>query len=392
MWADRAGSAVGLSRSGSLAHLRGTAVRNYTTGAGLADAWAQAGDEVKYFGRGRDARRRMRSQLSPRPKVYLDLNIYDSAVKRGWVKQLEQALRSERAVVHGSVELLIEAMRIDNDRLRRQIVATIVATVDRRLPPAGHRYAQEVLGEIRRCHPDWLEATPNRLSESAALVRATQLWQRLRQDPGYLPWGMKANAALLHGALGSGRAGQRARRALMSKRKEPDVLHMLGDTRRHLEAVVLSMSSAERHWRVVGGALWWDALRGDPQLADMRTWLGGYLHPPDQLSRTEWMTSWCTQVSAAAIAVHIALLMAEYHQIEPGVKLQTSNALDVLHVPYLLGLDLVLTADTSFAKVLSSVRVDVGESMAEVGTFDWGTNWPGFELRRVLAATPSVVE
>jgi hypothetical protein len=135
---------------------------------------------------------------------------------------------------------------------------------------------------------------------------------------------------------------------------------------------------------VVGGALWWDALRGDPQLADMRTWIGGYLRPLDQLVRAEWMTFWCEEIDGDAVQTHVAEMLAEFHQTDPGVKLSTSNALDVLHVPYLFGLDLVITADKSFSKVLSSVRSELSRPLARVAVFDPSASDHAAELSRLL--------
>jgi len=318
--------------------------------------------------------------------VYLDLNIYDHAVKRAWVGQLQSVLIAERVITYGSGELLIEAMRTKDNRLRRRLVSTILRVVQHRLPPVGHRQAQQVLAEIRRCHPDWLTARPDRKLETSALDRSKSLWRRLERDPGYLPWGMVANAGLLHGALGSGRDGQKARRALVAKHIEPDVLDLLGDAKAHLEQSVAGLTGAERHWRVVGGALWWDALLGDPQLADMKTWIGGFVRPIDQLSRSLWMAFWCNEVAAAAVPVHVAELLAEYHQTDRGVGLQTSNALDVLHVPYAFGLDLVITADKGFAKVLARVRSALAEPTALVQTFDSTTSTPDADLRRLFSS------
>jgi hypothetical protein len=291
---------------------------------------------------------------------------------------------AERASVFGSGELLIEAMRIRDDSLRRRMVSAILGVVGQRLPPVGYRHAAEVLSEIRRCHPGWLAQKPDRRPESMALARAKALWGRLARDPAYLPWGMAANAGLLHAALGSGREGQKARRALVAKHKEPDVTDMLGDARPNLEQAVAALMPDERHWRVVGGALWWDALRGDPQLADMKTWLAGYMRPLDELSRLEWMRFWISEVSASAVPVHVAELLAEYHQTDLGIGLQASNALDVLHVPYTFGLDLVITADNSFAKVLGAVRKSVAVEMADVRVFSSATLTPAADLRKLL--------
>ena len=334
--------------------------------------------------RRRERSRRRFKSLRTHRSVYLDLNIYDDALKSRWASRLSPTLQASGAIVYGSGELLIEAMRISGERFRRQTVGAIVRTVRQRLAPVGYRHAAEIVSEIRRCRPAMLAAKPDKRSELRALQRAREVWRRVERNPSYLPWGMVNNAGLLHQALGSGRDGQRARRALVAKHQDPDVLDMLGTARSHLEARVQVMPPVERHWRVVGAALWWDALLGDPQLADMKTWMGGYLRPIHELNRTDWMIFWCNEIDPDAVQTHVAEMLAEFHQIDPGVKLSTSNALDVLHVPYLFSLDLVVTADKSFAKVLQQVRKGVTKPIADVRLFDPSAADHPAELARLL--------
>jgi hypothetical protein len=116
----------------------------------------------------------------------------------------------------------------------------------------------------------------------------------------------------------------------------------------------------------------------------MKTWIGGYLRPVDDLSRSDWMQFWCTEIREAAVQAHVAWMLAEYHQTDPGIKLSTSNALDVLHAPYLLGLDVMVTADFAFAKVLESVKAEITEPMARVAVFDPRAANPQAELRSAI--------
>ncbi len=116
----------------------------------------------------------------------------------------------------------------------------------------------------------------------------------------------------------------------------------------------------------------------------MKTWMAGYLRPPDELNRSGWVTFWCNEIDPDAVQTHVAEMLAEFQQIDPGVKLSTSNALDVLHVPYLFGFDLVVTADKSFAKVLQEVSKGVTRPIADVRLFDPSAADHPVELARWL--------
>jgi hypothetical protein len=228
----------------------------------------------------------------------------------------------------------------------------------------------EVLSEIQRLRPAWLRRPAEARAAEAALRRAKAAWRRLRDNSSYIPSGIPTNEAFVRQLQKEGREGQKARKAILRQGLEPDVESALGTARPLLESDVNAMSPSDRHWRVIGGALWWDALAGATGLADMRTWLSGSLRPINEIPRDDWMRVWCLEIDIWRVPAFALYMLAELHQTDLGVELNTSNSFDAIHASYLLDVDSIISRDRNFLKVVEAIRPDVPFGFAKTVQFD----------------------
>jgi hypothetical protein len=130
------------------------------------------------------------------------------------------------------------------------------------------------------------------------------------------------------------------------------------------------MGPPERHWRVIGGALWWDALAGDSALSDMRTWLAGSLRSLNDIPRDDWMNVWCLEIDVRRVPAFVVYMLAEFHQTDVGIDLNKSNAIDAIHASYLMDVDAIVSRDRNFIRVIDAIRLDVPFTFAKAVQFD----------------------
>jgi len=71
--------------------------------------------------------------------------------------------------------------------------------------------AEEFLGELGRCRPDWIVRQPTAAGKTRYLELQRRQWNHLKRNPSYLPQGASTVMTILHTEFGLNRTRQSAR-------------------------------------------------------------------------------------------------------------------------------------------------------------------------------------
>jgi hypothetical protein len=293
-------------------------------------------------------------------RIYLDNNVYSFIQEAREAREARQLFRAIPAEVLASDTVVLEAAPIKDreERLTRMAVLRAVSR-DRIDPPFTYRQSQEVLREIRRCHPEWLRSDPALSSIDKILDVHRRRWKKLRNDvlfdpadgfPQYLQ------------AVGSSHTDYaNAQKQLRELRSQSENLSFQASDP-EFQAFLEPLSQADRFWRLAAAAQWAAALDGAPEAGDFRDFLGPYLIRLP--SSGAWKRFWYVEAAAEDLPLIRLHYAVAFHQ--PSRPVTRGNLLDAHHAVYLPDCDLFLTCDQDFFAVLNLVRA--GFPSADLGS------------------------
>lgn len=281
--------------------------------------------------------------------VYLDTNVYSYLLEAREVRQARDYFRKIAATILVSDTVILETARVPkrNERQRRLKAVRTVSNV-RIDPPTPYREAIEILNEIRRCRPTWLESKPDESMVKKCLRLNRRNWNDFKYNslpdpavglPEYLRDAEPATNTFL--------AGQRQIRQALLQDEALEVRAGSSELQQYLE----SAGQTARYWRLQSAAVWARALNGHAAMRDYKDFLGPYLAGP--IGREEWDLFWVRDVNDNAMPVGRLRSTIEFHQFT--AKVSHGNPMDTDHGVHLADCDLLLTCDKEFSKVLNLV-------------------------------------
>jgi hypothetical protein len=256
--------------------------------------------------------------------------------------------------VSASGENLFEAFRI-NDEVERGLrirtirrVAATKLTVQR-----PYQMAQDLVAEIRRCRPEWLNPAPDLQMIRAHNRFFSNHWIEVRKDPSYRPPGFASFVTTARSAIGVAVGHQKEiRRHFLS----PE--HAAGFDRiglpplfASLQPLVDELDFADAYWRISAAFTWRSALDGTSQLKDLSDYLSPYL---TTISASDWLECWLSAIDANKVPYDRVVGLVQWEQ--PSQPVTSGNPGDIEHATYLLDFNRFVTADSDFHKVLVSVQ------------------------------------
>lgn len=284
-------------------------------------------------------------------RFYLDSNVYSYVTEQAELRQVHAYFERLSATVLASDTVILEAGRIptQEERLRRMSAVRVLS--QRRVEPLPLRQSEELVREIRRCHPEWLRPTPDLRAVERFLKRSERVWKRVRNDRLFdpaegIPRYLNATAPGVAGYLAQQRQIRQLRLAgeLEYEASEP-----------HFQVLLEPLSQSERYWRLASAGLWAAALEGVPSVSDLKDYLGAYVLPIRDPSA--WKYFWYRDVTPAAMPLGRLLFSAEFHQTT--TRITHGHVLDAHHSVYLADCDFFLTCDGDLHEVLDLVVKEV---------------------------------
>jgi predicted nucleic acid-binding protein len=281
--------------------------------------------------------------------IYLDTNVYSYLLEAGEARKACKYFREINAKILVSDAVTLETIRVPkrNERLRRLKTVRTISNL-RIDPPTPYREAMEILSEIRRCRPMWLEPTPDEFMVKKFLRLSRSTWRQLKygelvEPTVHLPEYLRDAEPATREYLDSQRQTRQAflEADNLELRASNDKVH------KYLEPV----GQTERYWRLHSARVWARALNGEPAMRDYKDFLGPYLVSP--IDAKDWVLFWVRDVNGKAMPVGCLRSAIEFHQV--AAKITHGNPLDTEHGVHLGDCDLLLTCDKTFFKVLGLV-------------------------------------
>jgi len=141
------------------------------------------------------------------------------------------------------------------------------------------------------------------------------------------------------------------------------------------------LNDPEQAWRVNCLQVWHNAVVNRvPASRDYVDYLGPYLRPEAFKDDRKTADFWLREVDSTRMPLNRSSGLAHYFQLEH--KISHGNPCDTLHACYLLNVEVFVTADTAFAKVLKEVQRCVS-GRAQIVRIRRGTASTLKELERI---------
>ncbi|MEW6741714.1 MAG: hypothetical protein AB1486_03060 [Planctomycetota bacterium] len=273
-------------------------------------------------------------------------------------KTLAQAARQSQVDVVVVPAVVHEVLRAGNRGVRRRLCELLTRKCWHRLMPEAYNEALDLLGEIKRVRPEWLEPDPDltafRRLERDWMTRAPDgHWSRIRRNPDgesatldRLADGTVAEASWQ--ALGLRLASQEARLNWDSFKLED---------RWYVDAWLMgSQDHVERFeaWRV-DSANWYARQLFEVRFMPNPTldWMGPHLRHNWSPSSQEWKSFW-HDVGAEGLPREV--IRWATRTLQSLRKTNSGTVIDNQIASYLPDCDVIATADRTFVDVLERVR------------------------------------
>lgn len=283
--------------------------------------------------------------------VYFDTNVYSFLYEAREGRAARDYFREISAQILIDDLVMLETARVPErkERLRRlQTVRTVGKVFIE--PPTAYREAMEVLGEIRRCRPTWLERNPDEAQVKKLLRLGPRIWRKFKYDR--LPDPALALPRYLRDAEPAAQAFLASQRQMRQKYLLEGTAFEFRVEDSELQQYLESRGQSERYWRLSSEIVWAAALNGETVVGDFNHFLGPYI-APQQIERKDWMSFWFKDVDSTAIPMGRLRSAVEFHQLT--AKITHGNDNDVDQGLHLADCDLFLTCDRNFFKVLDLV-------------------------------------
>lgn len=288
--------------------------------------------------------------------LYFDNSVLDPIAAQGAGGRVKNLFRDRGADAFASTQNLIESWRIPDDRVRANLVRTIIQVARQREEmPLMLGIVCSVVGQMRHHHPDWLRPDPDLRLQRRDVQRRRESWRQVKAEATYVPKGVTRAKQFLKEEVAESRRRHAAHRAL---RRAGDKAH----NPPRIQVLVDALPEPEALWRREQGLGWWDSVATNQRrVGDLRDWLLPYLRS-DRLDIESWMTFWLAELEDDAVApLRVASLVDFFNRDR---KADPGDWGDINHTAFAVGRDYLLTADKNFYEALSKVRAQPRVTMA----------------------------
>ena len=275
-------------------------------------------------------------------RFFLDTNLVSYIASSPRQEAILRHFLRHRYRVAVTTELLVEISRAPAaERVAR---FTLLRSLGARFtfPPSDFVEAAEVRAEITRCHPEWLQPSPDATDAHRLLAERRDVWVQYVRDPAF------DIAALLPPYLeASGSATRQVaefqKGVRQFVRENPGA--RVAATDPDIARLIQPHDDFNRYWRLASAQAWHQALRGGKSMRDYRDWLSPYVLP-GTTDRKEWFLFWASEVNPRQVSRSSLRCAVEYCQVSQKVTI--GNAADANHALNLLSVDRFLTCDRDF--------------------------------------------
>lgn len=315
-------------------------------------------------------------------RVSLDTNLWSELALSDVMSRFDELARARSWQVVVPPAILLEVARTTDPDRRLRILGAITRRRRSHTLTEAQMEATELLEEVRRVHPAWVNRSPDTRSiRRLERFWKTGIWQAAAHRPEAFAQGAASadDRSVRSTLVGEQRTtAQAARRA--DFRFNPTDLHvdLLGSDVR----LGLHPGASETRieaWRVVNALLYWHQLVSptfgraagrDTTLAD---WAVPYLRLEEvKRSRAEFNRFWYYDVRAEAMPRN--WMRAAVYHAQINQKVTPGNPVDAQLSAYLYDCDVFVTGDKRFSRLLQSLRPASPVPYSRVGLLNHGND------------------
>lgn len=286
-------------------------------------------------------------------RLYFDSNLYHYICETGEAEAIRRYLRGLGHVVVASEFNLLEAYANPNRRnIPDELRAIVTVASEYTDKPQAWLHTQEVLSEIRRCRPQWIQPIPFTKKARDFLKSHHKKWEeamKLRMPPQFAVFAYRNDAE-------SGMsATKQLQKELRSSALKGSSNWSLGQLRGSaLQSIAnLDLDDPETFWRIDCLLHWFNAIELRKQASrDYADYLCPFLKQ-HAFADDSYLTFWTEDVLGEHVTRNRIQGLVNFYQL--SFKISHGNAYDQLHAGYLPDVDLLLTADRGFFGVLSKL-------------------------------------
>lgn len=294
-------------------------------------------------------------------RVYLDTNVHSYLFEADEARDARDYFRRSEVEVLVGDEVLLETLHIKESRIRRRRLKTLRTVGGTHVvPPTPYREAMEILAEVKRCRPRWLEPHPDESMVKKFLRINHSQWNDFKYDR--LPEPTLVVAEYKLAAEPATKKSLDDQRIVRTHRREAGTLELRVDDA-ELQGYLNLFGQPERYWRISSMVVWRRALDGHPAMRDYKDFLGPYLR--STIDSREWAMFWIRDVRGEAL--QLGRLRSNMEFFQTTQKISHGNPIDAGHGVHLVDCNLFLTCDRVFFNVLESI-VKEGVPGARLGS------------------------
>jgi len=286
--------------------------------------------------------------------IYLDSSMYAMIAQNGDAEAVRSYLDGLRAQVIFSGSNFEEVLRAPDDVIPKRIRAITTVAASPNEFPGAYQDAQELLSEIRRCRPDWINKNPNTSMVNAFIANHRQHWRQLP----YLSDASNNNVLedyrkLTYKGLGRTKEVQKYNRK--EKLNKTPIRYFSPDP--DLNQIYQSMEYIEQSWRVQTAIAWMGSLWSSNLLnRDYRDFLLPYLNM-EVITQKDFELMWLQCVEKHRVPRNYVLTRTGI--LQEDYRITRGNAMDVKHTVGMLGYKWFITTDKTFFNILKSIETDL---------------------------------
>ncbi|GAP12726.1 hypothetical protein LARV_00462 [Longilinea arvoryzae] len=289
-------------------------------------------------------------------KLYFDTNVYDFIHEKQEAQSVREYLATKGYEVLASDINIYEIWAIpDRDLCTSQLSVLTSVANNYDSKPQSWRQANEVLSEVMKLRPYWIEKSPKVnlvLQEKMFLKSHLENWTRAKEP--FIP--PASQYAIYKRDYEKGIAkeaeSQRALRQFILKYGNDLRINLVKqkDTDRHCLLSEDLPFGPENFWRFGCWKIFYDAIvKRIPESRDYADWLLPYIKDKSFTSPS-YSVFWMENVRAEKVQKNRISSLVDFYQVKH--KIGHGNFGDQMHACYLLDVDIFVTADKPYYKVL----------------------------------------
>ncbi len=280
-------------------------------------------------------------------KLYFDTNIYDFIFKSGQTNQVHLFLQDEGYKVLASNTNLIELLNVPDLKTRKNLINTLrTISSSHEQSPMSWIQTKEILCEIRRCRPYWINNTNYGQIHQQNCLKNYDLW-------GNIDNLISQNESTFSDFKNDFEKGinrlSGAQRNLKEIFKQQNSIYLFPF---HNDSSI-SFEDPNIFWRAELFFIWYNAIVLKlPESRDYSDWISPFLTGLAFRDPSNW-SFWFKEVFPEKLKHNMISSLVDYYQIKH--KVTHGNSQDQMHAPYILDCDRFFTADRDFCNILTEI-------------------------------------